>query len=249
MNTLITYFTVGTAMYAIVYAVDGSMFYSFLACAIAIALTFFGFRIDAFIEANGNDLLNKIIYYFTRSYKNYNILHKHVTYTYLGNKEYSFKKEYELEPLTDELDRFDDRFDWSAPSDKCVITPTESDHQITNVWLEESWTRYTVYFGGTAKKGESYKVGSVISDLIDSNDSAVPFLTNTIDKKTKKTTLEVVFPQNDHPDTVKYAIFSNNSGMEAIHEETLEYDISVRGFKKTIYFPRKGWRYVISWEK
>lgn len=248
MTKIITYFTVGTSAFAITFGFERNVCLSILVCILCILLAFCGFKIEAYIKANGNDMLNRLIYFFTRNEKKYNIIHKHITYNCLGNNRYSFEKKYEIFPIIKDLDRFNDRFCWSAPSAGCHIE-ARLPHTINRVWQQEMWTCYTVFFNEMPPKRKSYSVTSSVADLVDTTCCVVPYLSNTVDKKTQCTTLIVTFPPNEHPATAKFAVFSAKAGMDPNYEESLEYDEAVGGFKRTVHYPRKGWRYVISWDK
>ena len=183
----------------------------------------------------------------TKNEKNYNIVHKHSIYTYLGNDTYMFEKKYKIQPRKNDLDRMNDRFSWSAPSAGYVASPTESNHKINKTWQQDSWTCFSIYFNEVCKKYKTYTAGSKITNLIDATNSAVPFLSNTIDKKTKCITLEVVFPKDEHPQKAKFEVFSSDCGENSTFETDLAYDSEIGGFKQIVHYPRKGWKYVISW--
>ena len=248
MTKFITYFSVGTASFALVYAFDENIYLSLIIAIACILLTCLGFKIENFIKTSGSDFINKLVYCVTRSDKKYNIYHKRSTYTYLGNNTYTFTKKYEIIPTASDLDRINDRFAWSAPSAGCKISPTEDNHKINTIWQKESWTCFSIYFNEAIKKRKKYTVGSEISNLIDTTSCAVPFLSNKIDRKTWCLTLEVIFPPNLHPDKAKFEIFSPNSELDSNYEEEIAYDSVIGGFKRIIHYPRKGWRYVISWK-
>ncbi len=247
MNRVITYFSVGTAAFAFVFGFEKNLHLAAFVAIICILLAFLGFKIENYIKTNGNQLLNRFVYLFTKGDKKYNIKNKQSTYTYNGNNSYTFKKNYEIIPTIKDLDRVNDRFAWSAPSAGCNINPTESKHCINTIWQQESWTCYSIYFNEECKKGKPYPVGSEISNLIDTTQCAVPFLSNTIDRKTECLTLQVIFPKDCHPTKAKFEIFSSNSSLNSTKEEELAYDGDIGGFKRIIHYPRKGWRYVISW--
>ncbi len=248
MTKLITYFSIGTASFALVYAFDKNLYCSLFVAFLSILITFLGFKIENYVKTSGNEILNKLVYFVTRSDKKYNIHHKCSTYTYLGNDLYTFRKRYEIVPTTKDLDRISDRFAWSAPSAGCKIKPTEANHKINTIWQKESWTCYSIYFNEVCKKRKKYSVGSEISNLVDTTSCAVPFLSNKIDRKTCCLTLEVIFPQNSHPNKAKFEIFSSNSELDSNYEEEIAYDSDIGGFKRIVHYPRKGWRYVISWK-
>lgn len=85
--------------------------------------------------------------------------------------------------MTNDLDRMNDRFSWSAPSNECVITATEKNHTIGDRLLQELWSCYSICFNEICNKKVPYNAGVKCSNLIDVTNSAVPFLSNTVDKK------------------------------------------------------------------
>lgn len=247
MNRIVTYFSVATAAFALAFGFEQKVNFATLLALICVFITFLGYRLEHYIRTNGNDILNKFMYFMTKNENNYNIVNKHSIYTCLDNNSYTFVKKLEIEPRIGDLDRINERFSWSAPSAGCIINPTESTHRINTIWQQESWTCFSIYFNKVCEKRKTYCVGSEITNLIDKTNSAVPFLSNTIDRKTKCITLEVVFPKDSHPDKAKFEIFSSNCGINSNYEEEISYDRDIGGFKKVVHYPRKGWRYVISW--
>lgn len=130
MNKILTCFSVGASVFAISLSLDCKIYISIVCGLLSILLVLIGFKIELYIKANGNNLLNKIVYFFTPNDKLYNILSKHSIYTYFGCNDngsniYEFTKKYSILPMTNDLDRMNDRFSWSAPSNECVITATE----------------------------------------------------------------------------------------------------------------------------
>lgn len=247
MNKIVTYFSVGTAAFALAFGFEKNLFVATLVAMGCVLLTALGYKLESYIKTNGNQLLDHIVYWFTKSDEIYNIKNKQSTYTYNGNDSYTFRKNYEIIPTINDLDRMDDRFSWSAPSAGCDIDSTESKHSIKTVWQREFWTCFSIYFNEECKKRKPYKVGSVVSNLVDADHTAVPFLSNTIDRKTKCLTLVVVFPKDCHPATAKFNVFPSDTSLNSIAEEDLAYDDVIGGFKRIIHYPRKRWRYVISW--
>lgn len=250
MSKIVTYFSVGTAAFAFVFSFNRNIIWASITSLVCLLLLFIGFKIEKYIKTNtDNQLINKCVYFLTKNDEKYNIKHKRTTYTYNGNGSYTFTKKYEIVPTIKDLDRMNDRFAWSAPSSGCAIDPTNPRHHINRRWQKESWTCYSIYFGEMAKKNIAYSTGAIISNLKDESNYAVPFLSNTIDKKTACVTLEVIFPKNAHPKTAKFEIFSSDCGLNSNHNEELSYDSDISGFQRTVYYPRKGWRYVISWDQ
>lgn len=95
----------------------------------------------------------------------------------------NLQKKYSILPMTNDLDRMNDRFSWSAPSNECVITATEKNHTIGDRLLQELWSCYSICFNEICNKKVPYNAGVKCSNLIDVTNSAVPFLSNTVDKK------------------------------------------------------------------
>lgn len=248
MNKIVTYFTIATASFAFALSIWNDITLSIIIAISCVLLTLLGYVLENFIKTSGNEVLNKIIYIFSKNDKDYNILQKTAIYTYLGNDQYEFKKEYQISPQRKDLDRINDRFKWSGDDNGCKITPLRPDHSINNTWQQENWRCYSIYFNQNCQLKHPYIVGSKITNLIDKSKSAVPFLSNSIGKKTKCLTLVVVFPQKHHPKRAKFEVFSSYSELNPNFKEELTYDEDINGFKKTIHYPRKGWKYVISWK-
>ncbi|MBQ8846734.1 MAG: hypothetical protein IJ006_06290, partial [Lachnospiraceae bacterium] len=221
------------------------------ACAIgAVALVVFwlGFWIEKRSRYIWNTRFNKILYYLTKNDKKYIVLSKQFTYTYLGNNEYESKKDITVYPTSNDLDRITERFAWSAPSGKAIIEPLVKEHQITSLGKQELWTCFCIYFGRTCPKRVAFDTGAVIRNLIDENGEAVPFLSASLDRKTKSLVLRVCFEAGEHPERAVFKVFHKHSMTKEIYSEELLYDMDIKGFFKVIDFPRQSWRYVITWE-
>ncbi len=219
-----------------------------LACGfISLIVLIIAYTLEDIFKTKGTSLINKIVYHVTKNDKKYNYKSRHITYSFDGNNKYSCKKVYEIYPTCKNLDCISDRFAWSAPSAGAKILPTEHNHEIGQTWQQDMWTCYSVCFDSVCRKHNSYKVGSIVDNLIDDKKIAVPYLSTTIDRKTETLTMIIKIPKTLDIKKACFKIYNNKNALNETYSETLEYNDSVGGFKSTIDYPRKGWKYVISW--
>ncbi len=248
MTRIIAAVSLWLAVVSFAYMFTDDMVASCLYGTVSVIAIIVGYWLEALFKTKGNDSVNKIIYYLTPSDKRYNLISKRFTYSYLGNNEYAFKKEYELYPTCNDLDRMNDRFSWSAPSSEAAIKPTISTHEINDKAQKDMWTYFTVYFNESCRKHIPYKAGALIDNLVDTANVAVPYLSAKITRKTKRADLVIKIPQSMNPRNCKFKIYSSKNDEDEIYSMDLEYDASVGGYSRTVEFPRKGWMYVISWD-
>ncbi len=133
----------------------------------ALALSTIGFFIESKAKYFGNTKLNKLIYYFSQNDREYNYDLKEFTYTCMKNNEYKVGKNFIIYPIGNKIDRIADRFAWSAPSAKAIVSPIISGHEISDFRQQELWTYYYIYFHHICEKHKPYKTGSIIHNLID----------------------------------------------------------------------------------
>lgn len=235
----------GAASFAYMFNSDPS-----ISCRIGIAvlvLVSVAFWVASKATYYWNTKLNRIVYYLSKNNREYNYETKEFTYTCIGENEYKSTKELIIYPTCNNLDRVVERFSWSAPSGKAKITPLVSDHEITALRQQELWTYYSVFFHHTCQRGKTYRTGSIIDNLIDENNEAVPFISATIDRKTKRLVMRVCFENRKAPNNAVFKVFTHRNNSEEIYSEEIAYDDAVKGFSKQVDFPRQNWKYVISW--
>lgn len=247
MGRTLTVISVILAVPSFVHIYVSDLFVVYASAVAALIVILIGFWIENRIKTNGNDILNRLIYYLTKGDKKYIIESKNVTYVCNADDTYEFGKKYEIYPTCNDLDRIDDRFSWSAPSTGMEITPSEEGHAINQIWQQDMWTRFCIYFGQSCKKHKLYTTGALISKLNDQNKLAVPFLANTIDRKTKRLTMIVKVPKELVLGEGKLKVYSVKNKTREIISEDLAYDDNVEGFTRIVNYPRKGWKYVIYW--
>lgn len=214
---------------------------------VSLVVLLLGFLIESKIKTTGGLFFNKILYYLSKSDKDYNCEKMSCTYTCLDNKYFECKKDITLKSKRHDLQGVTERYRWSAFASNASIVPINPNHKIKNNHQEEDWSYYFVDFAQIVTKNKKIDTGSIIKNLHDPQHDPVPFFNCTITKKTKLLVLNVEFPQNTKPNGD--AVFKTTvNGKEVGKPEVLKYDLSKEGFTKTIQYPRKGWRYIISWD-
>ena len=210
------------------------------------------FSIGLYVQSKAsyfwNTKLNRIIYYLSRNDSEYNIVSKEFSYTCINDKEYKCKKHITIYPTRNDVDRISERFAWSARSSNAKIIPLKNEHEIKDIRQQELWTCYSVYFNHTCQKHKEYETGSAIENLIDEHGEAVPFLSATVERKTKTLVMYVKFENKSVSPVATFKVFTPKCMTKELHSEELAYDNIVKGFKCVVNFPRPNWKYVISWE-
>ncbi len=249
MKKILTLLAVPLSVFGVAYAFYPSLLVASLISIASLAIVLLGFEAEKRMKASGKEWVNKFFYYITANHKEYNIDTKRFIYEYKGNKEYLCSKEYIIKPNCSDLDRMNDRFAWSAPSGESKVVPTAKGHEINRIWKKEFWTYFTIYFKETCRKHQPYNVGVEIQNLIDKDNNAVSFVSAQIDRKTKLLNLIVKIPKKFNPRDAQLKVFNASVTCDdvEIHSENLEYDETINGFQSKIKYPRKGWKYVISW--
>lgn len=247
MNRILAVISITLAVPCFVYMFNQDMYVVCGTGVITLALVLAGFWAENFIRTSGGQFLNRVIYHFTRNEKNFNILSKRFTYIYLPNNEYRVEKCIEISPMSNSLENIVESFSWSAPSAGVKIEPYNKQNEINKVWQQEKWTCCSVYFNENCKKKVPYTTGIVLSNLVDTGGYAVPYIGSNVTKKTKQLTLVIKIPKSMNPHDAQLKVYSAKNISEEIETEDLEYNETVMGYTKTIDYPRKGWRYVISW--
>ena len=248
MNILMIILTSAIAVASLGYALNPTNLTLILCFVITSLVVSLGLWIDYKIKRNGNALLRRIAYFFTKKDDDYDFEQVQCVYSCLGNAVYSSKQIVELKSNKNDLQGFDGRYRWSAPSSMAIVEATEPGQSIKGMHQEDDWMHYTVDFGKVCKKGKTIRSGSAIKNLQDDANQACPFLSYTIQRKTKQLIMCVEFPNGSEANgdvVFKVTAYGKQIG----DNQTLRYNTKVGGYTKTVEYPRKGWRYVISWEK
>ena len=248
MNRFITILSCAFAVSSFAYMFRNDSIFGLKLGLLALVLLIVAYRIEYLLKTNGNAFVNRFVYFFTKSDKRYNYKSRYFVYSRISDKEYSFEKTYDIYPTCSDLDSISDRFSWSAPSTGSKIISSEKTHEISNTWQQDMWTCFTIYFRECCTKHEIYKTGSIITDLFDEKIVAVPYLSATIDRKTEQIILVAKIPRSMNPTNACLKVYSAKNTVNEVYSLPLEYDDSVGGFKVIVKYPRKGWKYVITWQ-
>lgn len=247
MNRLIAIVSFAIATPAFVNLFCDNKHHLIASAIIALLIALLGFYLEGIIKKYGNNAINKIIYFLTKSAPNYKILDRYMLYECFDGNTYKCTKTCEIKSKGD-LDRIESRFCWSADSSMAIIDPKYSDHRIENLRSEGRWTAYTIFFGEKIRKGCIIKTGSVISNLIDHDNKVVPFISSKVCYKTRTLTLTVAFYGNRMPKSAVLEVYSDDLQEYCIENRPLEYDPVTHGYSVTIKYPRRKWKYIISWD-
>ena len=248
MITVVTIIAFGLSVASLVVYFTSLWWVAVLCLVGTILISSIGFIIERKIKTHGGTVLNRLFYSFSRSDKKFNIESAELTYSCLDGKKYISTRSFRVKSKKKDLRNIEEKFCWSAPSFSAKIEALENGHSIKGVHKEEIWTHYLTDFGCVYPKNEIIKTGSKITNLVDPNDEAVPFLSFNTYKKTKLVVLTVLFPETKKPKGD--AEFKIKVGAKEVGKPIrIPYDKSLGGFTKTIEYPRKGWTYLLSWEK
>lgn len=247
MNRFFTILSASLAIPAFVYIFYPNKTIVAIVAGIAFIVSTALFKLEQFIKKNGSLIANAITYFFTRAEK-YLVEEKKVVYERKSKTEWELLKRYSIKPLHNGFDEYDDRFCWSADSSKANILPIEAGQTISRIRDQERWTVYSVVFDRSAAKKKSVPTGSRINNLIDESDSVKPYLSITIPEKTSRLKISVKIPQQFTPKNGRFSVYSSASSSSEVFTKSIAYDVPEEAFSETVIYPRKNWRYVITWE-
>lgn len=248
MITIVTIIAFGLSVASLVVYFTSLWWVSIICLFGTILISSIGFRIERKIKTSGGFFINKIYYYFTRKDKKYNFESVKCTYICYDNEVYETKKQFEIRSNRNDLQEIDERFRWSASSANADIVPLEKGQSIKGKHQEEGWTCYQVEFGGICPKNKKFLTGSIIKNLHDPHARPDSFCSYVVARKTKVLVMDIEFPDNKKPKadaTLKITFGDKQVG----NPIPLSLDPNTNRFTKTIFFPRKGWRYSISWDE
>lgn len=207
------------------------------------------FAVEQIFRQNGSQIINAVMFFFTKNGK-YIFEEKKVDYERKSDTEWELKKSYTIKSKCRALEEYDDRFSWSANSDDCKITALESGQHVTRIREIEKWTMYTVAFDHSIRRGSRAVTGSTISNLIADQAHVKPYLSITITEKTGSLRMSIKIPKKYNPKNGTLSVYSSSSSSSdsSVFRKKLEYNTDDETFSETITFPRKKWKYVITWE-
>lgn len=209
MNKFCTVLSVSLSVACFTYMFNSDLYISCAVGFIAFMLSMVGFSVENRAPYYWNAKLNKLLYYLSKDDREYNVDCKEQIYTRLSETEYKCEKVNIIRPTCNNLDRMQDRFSWSASSSGAKISAMDIQHEITAIRQQELWTYYSIYFHQIYEKRKAVRVGSIIHNLLDPDGQAVPFLSVTVDRKTKLLVMRVRFENDRHSESAMFKIFSS----------------------------------------
>lgn len=249
MNTLLTIIATSLSVSAFVFIFFPDKRIAAITAFFALLISLLVLFVEHLFKKNGSQIINAVMYFFTKNRK-FLFEEKIVEYERINDKEWVLRKRYRLKSKCRALEEYDDRFSWSANSAGCVITSSESGQQVTRIRGLESWTFYTIVFDRSIKRGATVNTGSVISNLIADSEIVRPYLSITITEKTGRLKLSAKIPAKYKPQNGTFSVYSSpsSSSDSLVLTKKIEYSNEDESFSETITFPRKNWKYVITWE-
>lgn len=247
MKKIITIFTCGLSVSAFAYILSPTMLTLFLSLFSTWVIVAFALWLEEKIKTKGNQWINKISYHLTRSSEDYDFESMQCTYSCLSDNRYECQRIVDLR-TNQSIRNINEHFRWSTNSSAANVEPYDKAHRIKGMHQENDWTCYSIDFGKMYSKHKRITTGSTITNLSDPDNLVVPFLSYTVVRKTKQLILTVEFSKDRLPtgDVVfKVKAFGKEIGSPKI----LNYNPEIEGYSETILYPRKGWQYIISWEK
>lgn len=249
MNKLFTIIATALSAAAFIYIYVPNIFVVSVVAVIVFVVACFLFWLEQFVSQNGSKIVSFLLFHITKDGR-YRFDEKDIKYSRIGDEEWEFKKTYRIESRCKALYEYEDRFLWSADSDQCSINALERGQSIGRIREEGNWTFYAVKFDRSVSKGSIVDTGAIITNLKAKPEAVKPFLSCRVAEKTKRLRMTVVFPENSTPTNGKFSVYADGlrSSDAMVSSDDLVYNEGDRTFEKTIDYPRKGWRYVITWE-
>ena len=207
------------------------------------------FWLEHCIKRSGSDFINRCMFRFTRTGR-YSVEEKRLLYERLDKQSWRNTKRYILKSNSSEFEEFDDRYDWSADSSGSRVTPIDQSHSIHSLSNHDQWTVFTVRFNKRIAKKSTIETGCIIDDLVDVDEKVRPFLSTTIDRKTRLLVMTVKIPAEFCPVNAKLEVYSSpvTDRDRKVETKVLLYNSETQEISATIHYPRKNWKYYICWE-
>lgn len=249
MNTVFTIIATSLSVSAFAFIFFPDKRKAAIIAFVAFLLCLLSLLVEHLFKKNGSQIINAVMYFFTKN-REFLLEEKIVEYARKNDKEWVLKKRYRLKSKCRALEEYDDRFSWSANSAGCEITSLEKGQQVTRIRGLENWTFYTIVFDHSVKKGATVDTGSIVSNLIAEPEIVRPYLSITITEKTSRLKLSAKIPAKYGPRNGTFSVYSSPSSSpdSLVLTKKIEYSNEDESFSETIIYPRKNWKYVITWE-
>lgn len=248
MNRFITILGFSVAVPAFIAIFVQNKRFLLLSAIVLFFICCFLFWIESFLKRNGSFIINFAAFHLHKASRGCIIEEQKCEYERIDKYKWQFSKKYQIKSKSNMLDHFDDRFCWSSDSAKAEIIPTETNQEIIGIQDEEIWTVYSIKFN-SVPHGQRISTGSTITNLVDPELVARPFLSVTILPKTKLLRMTVKFPEELPPENPRLEIYASSSFEARIKTEPLSYNRSRHEIEvPPVRYPRANWRYVILWD-
>jgi hypothetical protein len=171
-----------------------------------------------------------------------------IVYEYLPDGITLFqRKRLEIEARRSGLTNFTNKYRWTG-SGSCTVKVIPPDFQIANEYEEEipSWEYFDVVFPHALQKGEKTEF-EVEWELVDEKNTAVKFLSTTIDTETTNLVLEVILPTNLAPKRAYAYEFTKYIDVVPIETNEIKWDQKSNKLHLEVRHPKKYYRYLIRW--
>lgn len=234
-------FGVITPLAGVVYAVTQNPTHLIYAVGIALLI------IITFSCIN-EDTLNAIIYFFSPSGKNYNIMESSFLYTFFNKTDVQSEKRYQVKFTRNGVTSMPDCYSWTEDGPK-EVRPLYAGQHVSYRWKHGNWDNYTVEFGKTYFRNSVTNTGTVLCGLKTNDYKSKLFLSCGIYEKTKSILLTIKVPPEilDEVASAQLQAFKNSGDIfgNDIFSVPVEYDSIRQHFSVRIEYPRKGWRYML----
>ena len=247
INKFFTILAAALSISAFVYIYNPDKKMAMIIFGATVLISILLFYLEHVIKQNGSKLANAFVFYFTKNGK-YIVKEKTFVYEQKNAKNWEAEKKYTIESRCNALEEIEDKFNWSAKSsEEPQIIALENGQKICRIHEQEKWTLFTIRFNRSVSRRKSIYTGAGITNLIAEPSEVKPFLAAHVDTKTRRLKMIAKIPAQFKPINAKFSAYIASSATPVFSRD-IQYEAEEESFIETIEYPRKKWRYVITWE-
>ena len=247
MNGFLTILSVALSFGAYVFIFEPNKTIAIIASGISLCVCIALLLLEKLIKNKGNQILDRLFFHLTKA-DTYVVSERHLIYEMVRSTddfdEYKFTKKYTFIAKVDDFHELSDGYSWSSDDTSARLHEYVQGQTVIPCETKEPYSGLKIVFNNSYSKGKEVQTGVIISNLIDKNKRAKPFLRHMIRKKTRLLVLTVKLPAR--PNIAEFTIQDKN-GKEVVHE-MVNYDPEQKSITKRILYPRKGFIYSLIWE-